>query len=43
MNSRILIFTSYLTPDKNAMLTDPFVIADSSKNFDRTDVPIVML
>lgn len=41
--TKVLAYTSYLTPEKNAMISDPFVIANSSRVFERTDVPVVML
>lgn len=40
--SKLLIYTSYLTPDKNALISEPTVIADSSHNFERFDIPFVI-
>ncbi len=40
--SKLLIYTSYLTPDKNALISEPSVISDSNHNFERFDVPFVI-
>ena len=41
-NSKLLLYVSNLTPEKNALISNPIVTADSNRLFEREDTPFVI-